>query len=852
MLRFARLLFIAMLGVIAWPASGLAAGNVAIDNILLSKTDGVTTVQLWPACRMRYVDHSPLDAGIQVRIRVTVDPGCEALLDDVVSERYAPSSLHLGNVEEVVFERFSPRDTFIHLHFREPQKFEIRQHMVGWIEVYVDTRVDSETLPAAVADALPSAEVPERRQPMLKPSAAPRTAARPASTDGPSRRVNVPPSSSGDFVVQLGVFEDAGRAERTLFATATKHFAYRTELIVNERTWYGLQLGFFDTEADAVLVADELGGHFPDAWVRYVDRDEAIAARAAGGLQPSNTSDVVAVLVRNDATMSDEQLLALLSDGRNALLEQRYSDAVRLYTRVLEVADHPYRAEAREMLGIAFERSGRTENALAEYRVFIDEFPDQLGTLRVNERLVALETAYAQPVATTAREANPISDSADWQVHGGLSSYYWRNQEQLVHDGNYLVSSSGILNLGNFSAVRRGQRFDVLARFNGAYQFNLIEFDRVGDVGWVADAFIDVLDNDHGIRGRAGRQTRREDGVLGRFDGIGLSYELKPDISLSASVGVPVDSPRFVADTDRYFYAASAGFEDLRGGRISASAFTHHQFADGILDRQAIGGEMLYRGDALSTFLLLDYDASYNVLNSALVNATWQLENGWSLSGRMDFGAEPYLTTRNALAGQTVTSVEALLETFSEGQVRRLARNRTAQSTAISVGMSAPLGERFDLSLDATMRHADATIASGGVDARPDTGTEFFLNATVVASSLFYDNDLLVVSARYDSLQSRDSSHFVIDSRLPLTRSMRVSPRLTVTHHNAVSNGTTQTIVAPSVRLMLRFGKILFDLEAGGRWSNRELPMFELDPFTPDGTEELLGGFVNLGYRWEF
>ncbi len=285
---------------------------------------------------------------------------------------------------------------------------------------------------------------------------------------------------------------------------------------------------------------------------------------------------------------------------------------------------------------------------------------------------------------------------------------------------------------------------------------------------------------------------------------------------------------------------------------LSASAFTQHQFVDGIKDRQAVGGEFLYRGDALSVFSLLDFDVSYNVLNSALVNATWQLDNGWSLSGRVDFGAEPYLTTRNALAGQTVTSVDALLDTFSEGQVRRLARNRTAQSTAISVGMSAPLKERLDLSLDATMRHADATIASGGVVARPDTGTELFLNATMVATSLFFDNDLLLVSVRYDSLQSRDSTHLVIDSRLPVTRSTRVNPRVSVTHHDAIPTGTTQTIVAPSVRLMLRWGDVLFDLEAGGRWSNRELPVFEFDPFTPDGTEELLGGFVNLGYRWEF
>ena len=44
----------------------------------------------------------------------------------------------------------------------------------------------------------------------------------------------------------------------------------------------------------------------------------------------------------------------------------------------------------------------------------------------------------------------------------------------------------------------------------------------------------------------------------------------------------------------------------------------------------------------------------------------------------------------------------------------------------------------------------------------------------------------------------------------------------------------------------------MFDLEAGGHWSSRDLPPGEIDPFTPDGVEVTTGLFLNLGYRWEF
>ncbi|MDJ0698776.1 MAG: SPOR domain-containing protein [Woeseiaceae bacterium] len=833
------------------PVLAHAEANVALDNILLSKVKGITTVQIWPACRMRYVDHSPFDAGLEVRIRVTLGPDCTELFDEIVAETYAPSSLHLGNVAEVAFERFNPRDTFLVLRFREPQKFDIRQHSVGWIEVHVDTTVPSNTLPAAVPAAV---EAPQQAQATTRslPEPRPRPARPAAASARPSSRVNVPPSSTGDYVVQLGVFDDAGQAEQLLSTSGSRHFAYRSELSVNGRTWYGLQLGFFDSENDAEQVLDGLRDRFPDAWVRFVDADEAMAARAAGDLREAKENQMTAVAVRTDAQLTESQLTALMADGRAALLERRYADAIRTYSRVLEVPGHQHRAEAREMLAIAFERSARTANAVAEYRAFLAEFPDDIGQARVADRLRSLEAT--QVATTTTLAPSPRVSAAvdsDWQMHGGISVNYWRNQEQRVHKGNYLVSSSGVLTLANLSTTRRGDRFDIIGRFNGAYQFNLVEFDRNGDIGWVSNAFVDVLDRQLGIQARAGRQTRRDDGVLNRFDGIGVRYQWKPDVFLSASAGLPVDSPRFVSGGERYFYAASARFEDLWRGRISANAFTHQQFVDGIADRQAIGGEVLYSGEALSVLSLLDFDVSYNVLNSLLVSATWMLDTGWSLSGRVDVGAEPFLTTRNALNGQSVTSVDDLLETWTEAQVRTLARDRTAQGRTFTAGLSMPMGERFDFSFDATMRQLEATVASGGVAARPDTGNEFFFNATIVASSLFLDNDLLLMSVRQDVLAARDSTQLILDARLPVSRNLRISPRIELSRHER-SNTSAQTVIEPSLRLLLRWGNVLFDIEAGGRWSNRDLPPLELDPFTTDGTEELLGGFVSASYRWEF
>ena len=94
-MRRARLTRVMLLFALAWPAGVLGAANVAIDNILLSKINGISTVQIWPACRMRYVDHTPHDAGLEVRIRVSLGADCEPFVGEFANERYAPASLHL-------------------------------------------------------------------------------------------------------------------------------------------------------------------------------------------------------------------------------------------------------------------------------------------------------------------------------------------------------------------------------------------------------------------------------------------------------------------------------------------------------------------------------------------------------------------------------------------------------------------------------------------------------------------------------------------------------------------------------------------------------------------------------------
>ena len=826
----------------------VAAQNMALENILVSKRNGLTNIQIWPACRMRYIDHTPGKAGLEMRIRVTADGECISLLEQVSNEVYLPMGRRLGNLTDVRFEDAGSGESYITLSFTSPQQFSVRQHSVGWIEVFVDTNVDSSTLPAAVpppigptapASVGPAAPMPDAAPDPIRPP-----------VERPSRR-QVAADANENYVIQLGVFSDVSAAVAALDQTGSDLHVYTNPFELNGKTWHGLQAGFFASEAAADAELAALRARFPDSWVRLASPDEALTAKAQPSISGPATGPMLAVAARSDSGSAADPatLTRWMADGRRALLDRRYDDAIVHYTQVLEAPPNEHHATAREYLGVALERRGNTQRAIAEYQAYLAGSPDNADARRVEERLRTLDSAaVAPPAAATAVSSRSASG---WQVYGGVSQYYWRNEQQLVHDGNTLLASSGLLALGDVTATRRGSRYDILARLNGAYQFNFVEFDNRGDIGWLSDAYIDVADRELGLAAKAGRQARRDDGVLGRFDGVGLRYQWRPDISFSVSSGLPIDAPRYAADTGRFFYAASARVDNL-WERFTVNAYTQHQTVDGIDDRRAVGGEVQYRNGGVNVIGLVDYDLTFAELNTALLNGIWILDNDWRLSGRVRTGMLPYLTTRNALAGQTVETIDELLESFTEGQIRTLARHRTAQASSVSAGLRLPLGERLDLSVDVTAQQADATVASAGVAALPETGTQLFVSTSLIAPSLFRDGDLSIFTFRHDSSRTRDASSLLVDVRLPLSERLRLSPRLSLMARKDNPSGTDQLVAEPAIRLIYRWGAFLFDLEAGGRWSSRELPATEIDAFTPDGTEELLGGFVNLGYRLEF
>jgi hypothetical protein len=274
------------------------------------------------------------------------------------------------------------------------------------------------------------------------------------------------------------------------------------------------------------------------------------------------------------------------------------------------------------------------------------------------------------------------------------------------------------------------------------------------------------------------------------------------------------------------------------------SAFIIEQQIDSITDRRAVGGEARYFDPVKSILTYVDYDISYSALNTFLVLGNWNLPNQVTVNATIDYRKSPILTTRNAIQGQGVETLEEIRSRFTVDEIRQLAEDRTADSRSYTLGMSRPLNERFQISGDVTLSEFGSTPASGGVEALPSTGIESFYNLQLIGSNLLKDGDITIFGLRYSDTSTSKTTSASINERYPLTNAWRINPRLRIDYRQNESIATDQWTGAPSVLMDYLWRKrYRFELETGGEWSTRELVA---------GSEDTMSYYVYLGYRADF
>ena len=537
----------------------LVAGqaHAAIGFIASSKVEGgavYSEVNLQLRCNVHYVDHDPAARGDVVRIRIEPTTVCAGAPPTVALSRqlHRPLAAQDAWIDSVEYDGQSPGNEYLQITFTD--------------EVRFDLRID-DGRNRIVVRVFP----PEARQPL--------SAIASESGRDTSQRVQHDSEAPPKYVINLESSQkrpSPAELPNVQMSAAQKIFV--AEATIDGTSWYRVRVGYFDTAEAAARELRQLRERFPGAWIGLAGDEDELADVAAVQKPVPQESEPAAGDTANIA--------ALMADGKRAMTAGELSRAVQIYTKVLQQPASEYHQQAQEYLALARERNGQIAHAKAEYQRYLQQYPDGENAERVQQRLAALLATGSSATTGTAAAggaARAVQASNPWTFRTFLSQYYRRDVNQ-VNDQDEIVNQSSVYTDVSVDARRRGERFDLATRVTAGYRSDLLSDDERSSNGKdlrVSYAYADLTDARTGLRGRIGRQTRNTGGVLGRFDGLNLTYTLNEDVRFEGVVGQPVFSTSRDEPDSRTFYGVNRGPYRPSRRRYGTTLFWRHAFLMG-------------------------------------------------------------------------------------------------------------------------------------------------------------------------------------------------------------------------------------------------------------------------------
>lgn len=781
---------------LTWSVSTAHAQLVGrlLDAVDVTARQNNVDISLLFGCGLRYVSHSPASEGDILRVRLTPMRDCGDLSGALIG---APPPLNgVTLIRSIEVNQLTASAIDITLRFDGSKLFVLAPTGDGH----------------GLRIRLLGAELDRARVFIGEPTGPPATYA-----------INL---DSAQQPFDQAALDEASRV--------TGVAAYSSEILLGDQKWYRLRIGPFATEAAARKSMTVARTRYPKAWLAIGD-DAELTSPTGKAVEPG----VLPTLPKSAPTLTPQDIDETFSKARKAFSRKDYDTAIPLLTRLLEQPEFPKRAEAQELMGLARERNRQLAHAKAEYEEYLRRYPNGRAAKRVQERLRALELA----TRPSRNAMGGAGEESPWRVYGGFSQLYRRDQSKVENAAlsTNFTSQNAVLNDVDVVAKRRGERYDLSMRASGGYQKDLLS-DGPGDQARVSLAFVEFGDRELDWSLRAGRQTRNTDGLFGTFDGLAGGYQVRPRLRLNAAFGYPVETSTDSLDTSRQFAGISANFGTFADA-WDISLYALEQRLEGDIDRRIVGTEIQYFRPGRTLVLLYEHDIEFQELNHALLLATVELPGRWTFGANLDRRKSPSLSLRNALIGQPVTTFEELLSLFTIDELRQLALDRSADADVYSLSLSRPFGERWQWSVDYSRYVAGGTPASGGVDAVPDSGADSTVALRGIASSLFGGNDLSMIEFLTQSSPTVETRSIGLSTRFPLWGAWRLGPRARVDEREFVTDGSTQRLYVPSLRLDWLSKHVLFELETGAEIGQREL-----------GTarEDTTRYYLSVGYRMNF
>ncbi|MDX8386570.1 MAG: tetratricopeptide repeat protein [Gallionella sp.] len=446
-----------------------------------------------------------------------------------------------------------------------------------------------------------------------------------------------------------------------------------------------------------------------------------------------------------------KQARVLMIEGRDALRSKDNAAAVTAFNQLLLLPPNDYSRSGQEWVGVARERVGQVNKAKIEYELYLTLYPTGKGTSVVRQRLGRISGKSSEKIAMGAEDSK--KQTARMTTYGGISSrYYWGSSDV---DSSFIFNN--VQTSDSFSLVEQSAlitNIDATARYITDDYDNRLVFRDVLIQDFINDPasrnrihslYAEVKNRKLDYSLRVGRQSPKQGGVVGRFDGVAGEYKFTGGFGFMEGLRIKASTGVLTSDTSDIqpsFKAASWEMGMFSGYFVS-------QKLDGFIDRRAVGGEFRYYKKGMTAYTLVEYDIYFDELNTILFSGSMDIGGGTTVSLLMDHRRAPTLSMRNALFGSTADSIESLRQSLTAEELRALAKQRTATSNFLQVGAIQKLTEKWQVGGDLKLTSITGLSASGAANtpqglspAIESIGTEGTATATVIGNNLLQRNDV--------------------------------------------------------------------------------------------------------------
>ncbi len=502
----------------------------------------------------------------------------------------------------------------------------------------------------------------------------------------------------------------------------------------------------------------------------------------------------------------------LMASARDAVSKGRTEAAISQLNQLLLLPPNSATQDAQEMMGLAWERSGDLARAKMEYQLYLKLFSSGEGAQRVAQRLASMGVAPTKPEAPAQATEPLAAQQSGVKYTGSVAQYYFggksRSQSLVNLDSGIdqstltkTTESALVTNL-DLGARYTTETSDIRAVFRGTGSANLSETSNNTSI--LNAAYVDYRQTASGLAARVGRQSAINGGLLGMFDGVSLTYPVRPGLRVNVMGGVPAN-PLVSAPGERLFAAMVEA--DSIVGNLSGDMYILNQSTEGIANRRAIGTELRYSDERGSLYALLDYDQLFHAVNAFSVQGSMQGAGQTTYTLLLDSRKAPSLQVTNALISSGAASLNALLQTQSMEEVLAAARATTAQARQILFSVSKPLGEKWQATGDIRFSDIGELPAVGNFEATPATGAQYGLSLQLTGSNLYSRRDinnfnlsLLSTPIFHGAQLAYNNLTGFADSKITLEPSMRVYVQQDV-------QGSRMTRVTPGLRASYNLSK---------------------------------------------